>query len=324
MKTIASISTFQFLLAVAVILVLAGAGFLVGQGSLTPPGAPAPMFKTLDQVEPRTPVPGPMVPGDATAVVRISQPGSYFLISDVVGISGSNGIEIVASDVTLDLNGFTVRGVPGSLAGIVATGGPNRIEVRNGRVLNWGGAGVSLASNGARCVDLNASANGAGGIAVTSGEVRRCFAENNTGAGITAAGGTMICDCLARDNTGHGIATTGPSLIRESVSTGNDGDAINVAGGALILRNVAGGSGDGSGPVEAELRMTGAGSHAEGNLLSSASLAISVDGLENVVVRNTLPGSGTTIVGASGDIVGDQLTSATVNTDDNPHGNYRP
>ena len=26
-----------------------------GQGALTPPGAPAPLFKTLSQVEPRTP-----------------------------------------------------------------------------------------------------------------------------------------------------------------------------------------------------------------------------------------------------------------------------
>jgi hypothetical protein len=282
------------------------------------------LFKTLDQVEPRTPVPGPLVPGDASAVVRISQPGSYYLVGDVGGVSGRNGIEIAASDVTLDLNGFTVRGVPGSLAGILAASGQNRIELRNGRVTNWGGAGVSLASSGARCVDVNANGNGAGGIAIISGEVRRCLAEGNTGAGISAAAGVIICECVARDNTGHGITTTGASLIQECISIGNDGDGINVTQGALVFRNVAGASGNGTGPVEAELRLIGVGNHAEGNLVSSASLGISVDGIENVVVRNTLPGSGTTIVGASGDLVGDQLTSATLNTDDNPQGNYRP
>jgi hypothetical protein len=314
----------RFVFASVLVLALAGAGYLIGQGSLTPPGAPAPLFKTLDQVEPRTPVPGPLVVGDAGSVVRIGQPGSYHLVSDVNGAAGKNGIEIAASDVTLDLNGFTVRGVPGSLGGLVSAVGNNRIEVRNGRVVGWAGAGVSLASSASRCVDLTVSGNGNGGIAISSGEVRRCIVETNTGAGIATSSGALVTQCLARDNTGNGITAVGASLIQECISTGNDGDGINVSGGALVLRNVAGGSGNGAGPVEAELRITGAGSHAEGNLFSSASLGISVDGIENVVVRNTLPGSGTTIVGGSGDLVGDQLTSATLNVDDNPQGNYRP
>jgi hypothetical protein len=41
------------------------------QGSLTPPGAPAPAMKTLAQIEPRTPI--------ASAPFTISAPGSYYL-----------------------------------------------------------------------------------------------------------------------------------------------------------------------------------------------------------------------------------------------------
>ncbi len=40
-----------------------------GQGSLTPPGAPAPMMKTLTQVEPRTMI--------TNAPYSLPPPGSY-------------------------------------------------------------------------------------------------------------------------------------------------------------------------------------------------------------------------------------------------------
>ena len=58
------------------------------------------------------------LPGDANAVFVISQPGSYCLGSNVVGVAGKNGIKIDADNVTLDLAGFGVLGVGGSLSGI--------------------------------------------------------------------------------------------------------------------------------------------------------------------------------------------------------------
>ena len=48
----------------------------------------------------------------------IDQCGSYFLTDCLTGQAGQNGITIDADDVTLDLNGFTLSGVPGSLDGI--------------------------------------------------------------------------------------------------------------------------------------------------------------------------------------------------------------
>jgi len=60
-------------LVAAVILALCPTGF--AQGSLTPPGAPAPTMKSLDQIEPRTIVNAVNTPGDAGDMFVISQPG---------------------------------------------------------------------------------------------------------------------------------------------------------------------------------------------------------------------------------------------------------
>src|SRR5262245_46218450 len=48
---------------------------LRAQGALTPPGAPAPTMKTLDQLEPRIPINATNTPGDATSVYKITVPG---------------------------------------------------------------------------------------------------------------------------------------------------------------------------------------------------------------------------------------------------------
>src|SRR5438105_9353803 len=71
------------------------------QGSLTPPGAPAPTMKSLDQIEARKPLPG------GTAAITISQPGSYYLTGNLSVASG-DGITISVDKVALDLNGFTI------------------------------------------------------------------------------------------------------------------------------------------------------------------------------------------------------------------------
>src|SRR5688572_9252641 len=89
-------------LAVALALLLSATG--LAQGALTPPGAPAPTMKTLDQVEARTIVNATNTPGDGTSTYIISAPGSYYLSGNITGAPGKHGISIVASNVTLDLN----------------------------------------------------------------------------------------------------------------------------------------------------------------------------------------------------------------------------
>ncbi len=120
-------------------LVLASSAF--AQGALTPPGAPAPSMKTLDQIEPRTPLGTPGVV--TTSTIVISQPGSYVLVGPVTVASG-DGITINADNVTLDLNGFTVSSTANPRAGSGVASANTGIVVRNGVV---DGAGAETTYN---------------------------------------------------------------------------------------------------------------------------------------------------------------------------------
>ena len=75
----------------------------IAQGPLTPPGAPAPTMKTLDQIEPRIAI--------QTLPFTINGPGSYYLARN---LTGAEGITIAVSNVTLDLNGYVLSGAAGN------------------------------------------------------------------------------------------------------------------------------------------------------------------------------------------------------------------
>src|SRR5881392_43776 len=88
-------------------------------GPLNPPAGPvASSYKTLTEVEPRTAISAANTPGDSDSLFKITQPGSYYLTGNIQGVSGKHGVEIAASGVTLDLNGFDLLGAPGSLDGV--------------------------------------------------------------------------------------------------------------------------------------------------------------------------------------------------------------
>jgi hypothetical protein len=97
------------------------------QGSLTPPGAPAPTMKTLAQMEPRTSLGG--------GAVTINASGSYYLTTNITVGSG-DAITIAANNVILDLNGFTISSTTPSAAGaaIVLSGGRTNISIYNGHI----------------------------------------------------------------------------------------------------------------------------------------------------------------------------------------------
>jgi hypothetical protein len=98
-------------------------------GSLTPPGAPAPTMKTLQEMEPRTLI--------AAAPFTISAPGSYYLSTNLTVASGS-AIMISASGVTLDLNGFTLSSTFSSAAGsaIYINSGYQGVAICNGHIVS--------------------------------------------------------------------------------------------------------------------------------------------------------------------------------------------
>ena len=89
---------------------------VLAQGSLTPPGAPAPTMKSLDEVyakigtsqEARTPI--------AFTPFTITAPGSYYLTTNLT-VSSGHAIYILANNVALDLNGFTISSTAPSATG---------------------------------------------------------------------------------------------------------------------------------------------------------------------------------------------------------------
>ena len=187
--------------------VLLGAGFMVTTqaGPIDPPaGAVASTYKTLTEVEPRTIVSAVNTPGTTSSVYRITAPGSYYLDRTLLGVAGRTCISIESDNVTLDLNGFSIQGVGGSLDGIFVNGTRRNITVRNGTIRGFGGAGiVGVGINGGLFTDVILQGNAGEGMFVGSECVlTRVQAISNQGDGFSAMGETQVLfqQCLAVDN----------------------------------------------------------------------------------------------------------------------------
>ena len=113
-------------------------------------------MKTLDEVEPRIAINATNTPGDASNTFIISQPGSYYMIGDITGEIGKNGIRISAAGVTLDLMGFTLDGVAGSLDGVNVSVFRENIVIRNGHIRDWGASGIAARIDSGRIEDITA------------------------------------------------------------------------------------------------------------------------------------------------------------------------
>lgn len=188
-------------------------GLLLAAGPLNPPaGAVAPTAKPLSEVEPRTAINAANTPGDANSLFKITQPGSYYLTANVNGVASKIGIEIATSDVTVDLNGFSLIGVAGSLQGIAATVSASNVTIRNGNVTGWGGNGVeaSISSSSSGIIIEGVSATQNGGIGIRSSApslLTACSASSNGGSsGFSLSAASTLSNCTATLNTGHGFA----------------------------------------------------------------------------------------------------------------------
>jgi Right handed beta helix region len=221
------------------------------QGSLTPPGTPAPTMKTLDQVEARTIVNATNTPGDATNTFIISQPGSYYLTGNITGASGKHGISIQANDVTLDLNGFAlISGGGGAFRGVNVPAAQTNFRIRNGSVRGWtdGGVRTDLATSTLAEKLLLANNVGATGLALGNGSAKDCVATGNA-TGFVVGNGAEIEDCAATANT-TGFTANDRTQIIGCISTANTGVGFNCTSFVTLIdctasRNGTSGSGGG-------------------------------------------------------------------------------
>lgn len=200
-------------------------------GPINPPAGPvASTMKSLTEVEPRIVINSSNTPGDADAtpsVFKITQPGTYYLPGNFTVPAGRIGIEIAADNVTIDMNGATIKGATGSLDGISTSAGiHSNTTIRNGNIDTMGGDGIRLRSNGGApgnttIENLNVTNCGDDGVDMHSGIVRDSNFASNTGHGLVADSpgfDTTVERCIASDNTGGGISLTRGSIVNSTAS----------------------------------------------------------------------------------------------------------
>ncbi len=146
-------------------LLLASALTAHAQGPLTPPGAPSPTMKMLDQIEPRIPI--------TNLPYAITQSGSYYLTGNL--ISAGHGIVVRADNVTVDLMGFRLTGnrsTPhrGVLVENTDSALPIRnVVIRNGHITDfYTGVWLEKAFD-CRVEDIHATSNVLDGVQIRYG-----------------------------------------------------------------------------------------------------------------------------------------------------------
>jgi hypothetical protein len=219
---------------------VASTTFAAAQGSLTPPpGAPAPVMKSLDQIEARTPLvagqPGVTVDG-VTGAITITARGSYYLTGNLTTTGTASCIDVGSHSATIDLNGFTISRTTGTESGsagvfVIGVAG-QKVMIRNGHIIGGG-----TTAGFARAILSNSSTDG--GVDVENvhcfnvrdgiilgvqsiNTVRNSSVELSGGEGIRA---DVVTSCVVRNTVSHGIYgnTISGCTVRQSNSTFGNG-----------------------------------------------------------------------------------------------------
>lgn len=226
----------------AVLILMSQPIYAQSGGGLSPSEPPADgLMKTLDEVEARTAI--------ASLPYTISAAGSYYLTASLT--SATDGITISASNVTLDLNGFTLigSGLSSSYEGVKAEGTSSNslsnIKVTNGSVDGFGNSVELLYVNNSSLSNLslaNAGGNGikldgSGGGQCNNNSISHCSIYKPTTSGINLNGNSGSCEgnsmrkCTILEPNLYGVFLAGCSgnSLRECsiLETGNSGVVLN-------------------------------------------------------------------------------------------------
>jgi hypothetical protein len=178
----------------------------------------------------------------------ITEPGSYRLTSNLTQFNkDTHVIQILADNVTLDLNGFGISGAnhctwsygPPSSVSCTGSGlglgiwaqGKDHVTVKSGFISGMGAQCVALTTN-ARIIDVSASHCGHTGVQIVSGLVSRVIAVANHLAGIYVGRGS-VSDSVSEYNGSMGIIL-GVGIVRHSYIWRNVSTGVQIAGGSAI------------------------------------------------------------------------------------------
>lgn len=336
----------------SLIMVLSLPAVAAAQNTLAPPtdafdtnGNPRANMKSVNQLEPRTVI--------DSLPFFVTNSGAFYLTGNLTGVSGSNGITVLSSDVRLDLNRFALIGVPGSLHGIEVSNGLSNITIQNGVIRNWGqmaisaggaieseiksitaktnGYGLSSASITLGdtwlvddCVVLDSSRNGLN--LMNNCTVRETKVFRSGYHGILAINDCRIIGCSLSYNTKNGIYASDHCTISDCLVSRNKEHGIEVGKYCRVERNNIANNGSGG--------ILGAGIMADwhGNRIEGNTVAMNLYGVQslsaatrNLVIANNAFGNTTNFNVQLADRVGEVLmygSLTTVFTNSNPWANF--
>ena len=230
-------------------------GFYYNHGTSAVPDWQPLKAPAMAPCETRTPI--DMLP------YSISSPGSYYVTQHLIGTSGVSGIEILVSNVSVDLNGFTLLSGGGSVgSGIDITPTVENIRIHNGNIQGWGDEGIEAPNtsnssfenlrllsnqhdglyvgNNNLILNCQSQSNGIDGIdANTNCTIIQSVANNNGDDGIETGTGCSLSDCAAFANTDDGMNLGASNTMNNSTSNNNGDRGVNAQSAANITGCVA-------------------------------------------------------------------------------------
>ena len=236
----------KILLALVSSLIIHHSAF--SQGALTPPGAPAPTMRTLDQLdaklEKRTPI--------SSLPFAIMNSGSYYLTTNLTQSGSADGISIQADNVSLDLNGFSlISGGEGGTA-IINPSSHFNLHIHNGKILGWNGGSIALNSATTEAALENLQCHGLQSSAATNvilggqSRISRCQITRINGLALMTANRCHIEDCQCVLNGGGGMIVGDECQIVNSIVKQNIGGwGIKTGNNCIIRGNIISGNASG-------------------------------------------------------------------------------
>lgn len=205
---------------------------------------------------------GRVVAGGITATdtpgfpATLDAAGRYVLTGALtVPDEDTHGIEVIAADVTIDLNGFSISGpvtcfgesvtcTPVGIGnGVVARLGIDRTVVRNGSVKGMGRSGV-VVRTGSTVENIEATHNRLAGIeAQDFATLHGNTAHVNGDDGINVGAFSVVQGNTANENGNDGISAGEKSTVKRNMTVGNRHDGILAAHGSQVTRNTSGRNG---------------------------------------------------------------------------------
>jgi len=236
---------------VTFLLAIAASGLVLWApaGDLNPPPGPiSPTMKSLDYIDPGTPLGGSL-----TQPIVIDQSGYYYLRNVLFAPPNYTdyGIVIKASYVMLDLRGFSIMGQCTAKTGIYVQGAPDAplegVIITNGMVCGWGTAqmdlGLSRNSGVEECQTCGGGTTDQGcGKGIVGGVGTRLLhvtAYGTAGPAFELGPQSEVTDCAAYSAQGDGFVLGPGSAVKNSVATGNAGAGISVGDDSSVVRCTA-------------------------------------------------------------------------------------